>query len=141
MGIPRILLADDHHEILEKVAHLLEGEFEVLAAVENGRRLVVTVLKLDPDVIVMDISMPVLSGIAAACHFKRVCFTGQDDLSYRARRSGSCDGSIFKRGTRIRSQTPACRRPDSGHPRGPARPCVRFPTGQHAVMLLFLLGR
>jgi DNA-binding NarL/FixJ family response regulator len=70
MGIPRILLADDHHEMLEKVAHLLEGEFEVLASVENGRRLVETALNLDPDLIVRDISMPVLNGIAAACHLK-----------------------------------------------------------------------
>jgi DNA-binding NarL/FixJ family response regulator len=70
MGLPRILLADDNHDMLEKIVQLLEGEFEVLAAVENGRRLVEAALNLDPDLIVMDISMPVLNGIAAACHLK-----------------------------------------------------------------------
>jgi DNA-binding NarL/FixJ family response regulator len=70
MGLPRILLADDHYEMREKVAQLLEGGFEIQAAVENGRQLIEAALSLDPDLIVMDISMPVLNGIAAACYLK-----------------------------------------------------------------------
>jgi DNA-binding NarL/FixJ family response regulator len=66
MGLPRILLADDHHEMLEKVAQLLEGKFEVVAAVENGERLIETAISLDPDLVVLDISMPVINGIEAA---------------------------------------------------------------------------
>lgn len=66
MGRPRILLADDHHQILEKIARLLEGEFEVVAAVENGERLIEAALRLDPDLIVLDISMPIVNGIMAA---------------------------------------------------------------------------
>ena len=67
MGLPRILLADDHPEMLKKVAQLLEGDFEVVAAVENGERLIEAAINLDPDLIVLDISMPVLNGIEAAC--------------------------------------------------------------------------
>jgi DNA-binding NarL/FixJ family response regulator len=70
MGLPRIVLADDHPEMLEKVAQLLEGDFEVVAAVENGERLIEAALNLDPDLIVLDISMPVLNGIEAACRLK-----------------------------------------------------------------------
>jgi CheY-like chemotaxis protein len=36
MGCPRILLADDHHEMLRKISELLESEFEIVAAVANG---------------------------------------------------------------------------------------------------------
>jgi DNA-binding NarL/FixJ family response regulator len=72
MAFPRILLADDHHEMLDKVACLLEGEFEILAAVGNGRQLIEAALNLDPDVIVTDISMPVFSGIDAACFLKKL---------------------------------------------------------------------
>jgi DNA-binding NarL/FixJ family response regulator len=70
MGLSRILLADDHPEMLEKVAQLLEDDFEVVAAVENGERLIETAINLDPDLIVLDISMPVLNGIEAACRLK-----------------------------------------------------------------------
>ena len=70
MGLPRILLADDHPEMLKKVAQLLEGDFEVVAAVENGERLIEAAINLDPDLIVLDISMPVLNGIEAACRLK-----------------------------------------------------------------------
>ena len=66
MGLPRILLADDHPDMLKKVAQLLKGDFEVVAAVENGERLIEAAINLDPDLIVLDISMPVLNGIEAA---------------------------------------------------------------------------
>src|SRR5271169_6906952 len=70
MRRPRILLADDHPEMLKKVAQLLKGDFEVVAAVENGERLIEAAINLDPDLIVLDISMPVLNGIEAACRLK-----------------------------------------------------------------------
>ena len=64
----RILLADDHQEMLEAVARLLEDEFDVIAAVTNGERVIEAALRLAPDLLVLDISMPVLNGIeAAAC--------------------------------------------------------------------------
>lgn len=70
MDLVRILLADDHHEMLKRVTNLLEDKFVILATVENGRRVIEAALNLDPDLIVMDISMPVLSGIEAAHHLK-----------------------------------------------------------------------
>jgi DNA-binding NarL/FixJ family response regulator len=70
MGLPRILLADDHPEIIEKVIRLLDPDFEVVAAVENGEQVIEAAINLDPDLIVLDISMPVLNGIEAACHLK-----------------------------------------------------------------------
>ena len=66
MGQPRLLLADDHRETAELLSELLEPEFEVIAQVQDGLALVDAVERLAPDVIVSDISMPGLDGIAAA---------------------------------------------------------------------------
>lgn len=63
---PRILLADDHQAVLQRVAALLQSAFEVVGAAHNGREMVSEALRLHPDVIVADISMPGLSGIEAA---------------------------------------------------------------------------
>jgi DNA-binding NarL/FixJ family response regulator len=71
MGFPRVLLADDHPKMLEQVVQLLEGESEIVGAVENGKQLIEAALNLDPDLIVLDISMPVLNGIEAARHLKK----------------------------------------------------------------------
>jgi DNA-binding NarL/FixJ family response regulator len=61
----RILLADDHPRFPEIEARLLEPEFEVIGTVGNGEALVEEALRLQPDVIITDISMPVLDGIKA----------------------------------------------------------------------------
>jgi DNA-binding NarL/FixJ family response regulator len=66
MHNPRVVLADDHQEVFERVAKLLEGKFDVVAAVENGLRVIEVVAKLNPDLVVLDISMPVLDGIETA---------------------------------------------------------------------------
>jgi DNA-binding NarL/FixJ family response regulator len=66
----RILLADDHKEIRDKVKRYLESDFNVLDAVEDGRALLDAAAKLDPDVCLLDISMPVLNGIEAAALLK-----------------------------------------------------------------------
>ena len=63
---PRLLLADDHQETADLVRALLAVEFEVIAHVPDGGALVSAAERLRPDVIVSDISMPVLDGIAAA---------------------------------------------------------------------------
>jgi DNA-binding NarL/FixJ family response regulator len=62
----RILLADDHPQLLERVTALLRSSFDVVGTVRNGEELIVEAVRLDPDVIVADISMPVLTGIEAA---------------------------------------------------------------------------
>jgi len=63
---PRLLLADDHLATAQLVSALLEPEFEVIAHVSDGRALISAADRLSPDVIVSDISMPGLDGIAAA---------------------------------------------------------------------------
>jgi DNA-binding NarL/FixJ family response regulator len=62
----RILLADDHRNLLELVRGLLEATFDVVGCIEDGETLVEAAEKLKPDVIVTDISMPKLNGIEAA---------------------------------------------------------------------------
>lgn len=62
----KILLADDHPRFPEMVEHLLESDFEVVAKVGNGQALFEAALRLQPDIVVSDISMPILNGIDAA---------------------------------------------------------------------------
>jgi len=62
----RILIADDHNLVAELCQKLLENEFEVVGTVCDGRALVQAAIELKPDVIVVDIAMPVLNGLDAA---------------------------------------------------------------------------
>jgi DNA-binding NarL/FixJ family response regulator len=63
---PRILLADDHQLMLQRVRSLVETLFEVVGTAHDGQKMVSEALRLQPDAIVADISMPGLSGIEAA---------------------------------------------------------------------------
>src|SRR5882757_1059949 len=62
----RVVLADDHLEVIARIRAILGDEFEVIEAAENGKQAVSAVLALDPDVLVTDISMPFLNGLQAA---------------------------------------------------------------------------
>ena len=62
----RVVLADDHREVIAKIRGVLGDQFEVVEAAENGSQAVIAVLALNPDVFVTDISMPVLNGLQAA---------------------------------------------------------------------------
>jgi|SRR6266850_4023930 len=84
-----VLLADDHAIVTEGLRHVLEPDFEVVGAVANGRELVAAALRLKPDVIVADVSMPLLNGIEAARHIRKtdrrvkiVFLTMHPDLVY-----------------------------------------------------------
>jgi DNA-binding NarL/FixJ family response regulator len=66
----RILLADDHRRLLEITRDLLEPTFDVVGCVEDGESLVEAAGKLQPSVIVTDISMPKLNGIEAASRLR-----------------------------------------------------------------------
>jgi DNA-binding NarL/FixJ family response regulator len=66
MTPPRLLVADDHEDIRALLRSVLEPEFRVVADCQDGRALVSAADRLSPDVIVTDISMPGLDGIAAA---------------------------------------------------------------------------
>jgi DNA-binding NarL/FixJ family response regulator len=72
MGRPRILLADDHTLVVEGFRKLLETEFEIVGVVLDGRALLAAALQQKPDVIVLDIGMPFLSGIDAGRELKRL---------------------------------------------------------------------
>lgn len=63
---PRLLLADDHSAFLGGTTSLLKRQFDIVGAVADGATLVSEALRLCPDVIVADITMPGLSGIDAA---------------------------------------------------------------------------
>ena len=62
----RVVLADDHREVIAKIRVILGDEFDIIEAAENGNQAVSAVLALNPDVFVTDISMPVLNGLQAA---------------------------------------------------------------------------
>jgi DNA-binding NarL/FixJ family response regulator len=67
----RILVADDHSEVLETVVPMLEPHFDVVGTASDGWAAVEAVKKLCPDVVVLDISMPVMSGIAVAKEMRK----------------------------------------------------------------------
>lgn len=71
MSRPRILLADDHTLFLEGLRKILDEDFDVVDAVEDGRTLIEAAQRLEPDVIILDISMPLLNGLDAARHIKQ----------------------------------------------------------------------
>jgi DNA-binding NarL/FixJ family response regulator len=73
----RILLADDHPRFPEMEERLLEPEFEVVGKVGNGQALIEEAIRLKPDLIITDISMPILNGIEAVDRLKRLGCTSR----------------------------------------------------------------
>lgn len=87
----KILLADDHRIVAEGLRGLLEPDFELVGIVEDGRALLDAVEKLRPDVVVADVSMPLLNGIDAVRQLKKkhkdiavVFLTMHMDVTYAA---------------------------------------------------------
>ena len=69
-GRPRVLVADDHRVMLDSLVRLLSREFDVVASVSNGLAAVKEAERFQPDLLVLDIAMPGLNGIAAASRLK-----------------------------------------------------------------------
>jgi DNA-binding NarL/FixJ family response regulator len=67
---PRVLLADDHRMLREVFARLLEPHCDVVGAVADGRALLDVAVELHPDIVVLDISMPLLNGVDAGRQLK-----------------------------------------------------------------------
>jgi DNA-binding NarL/FixJ family response regulator len=72
MGKPRILLADDHTLVAEALTRLLEQQFEIVGTAADGRALLEKAAQLQPDVILLDLSMPILNGFEAGKRLKKL---------------------------------------------------------------------
>jgi DNA-binding NarL/FixJ family response regulator len=70
MTRPRILMADDHLMLLEAFKALLEPDFEVVGTVTDGRALLEEFSRLHPDVVLLDVAMPLLNGLDAGRQLK-----------------------------------------------------------------------
>jgi len=91
MKKPRILLADDHRMVAEGLRVLLEPDYQLVGIVEDGRALLEAADRLMPDVVVADVSMPLLNGIEAVRQLKKknkdiavVFLTMHLDVAYAA---------------------------------------------------------
>lgn len=73
MNKPRVLLADDHGLVLAGLRRLVEDSCEVVGTVEDGRSLIEAAQRLEPDLILLDIAMPLLNGIDAARQIRKLC--------------------------------------------------------------------
>jgi DNA-binding NarL/FixJ family response regulator len=89
MESPRVLLADDLPEMLERVTLLLRDCFQIVASVQNGEDAIKAATTLNPDLLVLDIQMPFRNGIQVASHLrdsgckaKVVFLTVYEDLDY-----------------------------------------------------------
>jgi DNA-binding NarL/FixJ family response regulator len=100
----RILLADDHTLVSEALVRLLEPRFEVVGTVADGQALLTTARAAKPDVVIVDISMPVLNGLDAArylreelpaCKLIFLTMTHDVDLAREAMRIGA-SGYLLK---------------------------------------------
>lgn len=102
--LPRVLIADDHTLVADLCKKLLETEFEVVGTVSNGHDLVRAGLQVKPDVIIVDIAMPLLNGLDAGEQLKNalpavklifLTMNGDTDLAAEAFRRGA-SGYLLK---------------------------------------------
>lgn len=70
MNLPRVILADDHSLVAEALSKLIAPHFEVVASVADGRALLDSAASLKPDVIVVDVAMPLMNGLEAGRQLK-----------------------------------------------------------------------
>jgi DNA-binding NarL/FixJ family response regulator len=104
MTLPRLMLADDHTILVEAFRKLLEPQYEIVGTVADGRALLETAPKLNPDVIVADIGMPLMNGLEAGLRLKEqmptvklifLTMNEDPDLAVEAMRCGAC-GYLLK---------------------------------------------
>jgi DNA-binding NarL/FixJ family response regulator len=104
MALPRVMLADDHTMLLEAFRKLLESQCEVVGVASDGRVLLETAPRLKPDVIIVDIAMPLMNGLEAGLRLKELLPTTKlifltmnedSDLAMEAMRCGA-SGYLLK---------------------------------------------
>ena len=104
MNKPRLLLADDHTILVEGLKALLAPEFDIVATAGDGRAVLEAAKEYQPDIILLDISMPGLNGIEAARRLKQsnpdaklIILTMHGDLSFvRAAFEAGASGYVLK---------------------------------------------
>jgi DNA-binding NarL/FixJ family response regulator len=98
------MLADDHTMIAEAFRNLLQPQYEIVATVHDGRALLETALAVNPDLVVVDVGMPLLNGLSAAQQLKQklrkvkviyVTMNEDPDLAAEALRTGG-SGYLLK---------------------------------------------
>lgn len=105
MKKPRVLMADDHSIVLAGLRKLVEGDCDVVGTVEDGRSLIEAARRLKPDIILLDISMPLLNGLDAARHLTKtvpesrlIFLTMQSSPTYAAEAfKAGASGYLLKR--------------------------------------------
>ena len=103
-GRVRVVVADDNKQVRDKVVQLLRPNFEVIGTADDGSSACEAVFLLEPEVVVLDISMPVMSGIEAAVEMKKkgsdvktVFLTVHDDPDFvRAALNVGASGYVVK---------------------------------------------
>jgi DNA-binding NarL/FixJ family response regulator len=73
MPKPRVLLADDHVLVLEGFRRILQEHYELVGTVGDGYALLAAAKTVQPDIVILDISMPLLNGIETAAQLKKIC--------------------------------------------------------------------
>ena len=105
MSKPRVLLADDHSLVLEGFRRILERQCDLVGMVEDGRALIEAAQRTQPDIVILDVSMPLLNGIDAATQLKKlqpatklIFVTMHDDADYvRSAFEAGASGYLLKR--------------------------------------------
>jgi DNA-binding NarL/FixJ family response regulator len=100
----RVLLADDQEQVRQTVAEIVSEKFQVVGLAENGRRALELAYLLSPDVVLLDVSMPVMNGLEATSRLKKagseakvVVLTVHDDPSFvEAALSAGASGYVLK---------------------------------------------
>lgn len=100
----RVVIGDDNPAMLEAVTHLLQNDFRVVAALECARAIVDQVLRLMPDILILDLSMGDMNGLEIAralrarlCRSKIVVLTVHEELEFiRAAFAAGASGYVFK---------------------------------------------
>ena len=104
MASPRVVVADDMPEMRESVTQLLRHDFDIVGSAQNGEEAIEAAALLNPDLVVLDISMPILNGIQVAsllresgCRAKVIFLTVHEDEDYvDAAFSVGASGYVFK---------------------------------------------